>query len=164
VFSIQITCQNAFIPEAEQLCDVCITPYTAWGFINSCKQNFSATNRPLLLLLKQEEVGLHDCGGCLSWLQQQFHLFFPSNEPKVPSYSQSQSYIMTDSQSPIRDLWVSELIYDQQSVGQSVLVSGAQFFFLLEISFRHLRVCKFVAPSLTRGWVCKLLPIFPLLI
>jgi hypothetical protein len=32
-----------------------------------------------------------------------------------------------------------------------------QFFFLLEISFRHLRVCYFVAPSLTRGRVCNLL-------
>jgi hypothetical protein len=32
-----------------------------------------------------------------------------------------------------------------------------QFFFLLEILFRHLRVCYFVAPSLTRGRVCLLL-------
>jgi hypothetical protein len=32
-----------------------------------------------------------------------------------------------------------------------------QFFFLLEIPFRHLRVCYFVAPSLTRGRVCNLL-------
>jgi hypothetical protein len=32
-----------------------------------------------------------------------------------------------------------------------------QFFFLLEISFRQLRVCYFVAPSLTRGRVCNLL-------
>jgi hypothetical protein len=32
-----------------------------------------------------------------------------------------------------------------------------QFFFLLEISFRQLRLCYFVAPSLTRGWVCNLL-------
>jgi hypothetical protein len=31
-----------------------------------------------------------------------------------------------------------------------------QFFFLLEIPFRHLRVCYFVAPSLTRGEVCNL--------
>jgi hypothetical protein len=29
--------------------------------------------------------------------------------------------------------------------------------FLLEISFRQLQVCNFVAPSLTRGRVCKLL-------
>jgi hypothetical protein len=29
-----------------------------------------------------------------------------------------------------------------------------QFLFLLEISFRQLRVCNFVAPSLTRGRVC----------
>jgi hypothetical protein len=29
-----------------------------------------------------------------------------------------------------------------------------QFFFLLEISFRELRVCYFVAPSLARGRVC----------
>jgi hypothetical protein len=32
-----------------------------------------------------------------------------------------------------------------------------QFFFLLEISFRQLRLCYFVAPSLTRGRVCNLL-------
>jgi hypothetical protein len=32
-----------------------------------------------------------------------------------------------------------------------------QSFFLLEVSFRHLRVCNVVAPSLTRGRVCKLL-------
>jgi hypothetical protein len=32
-----------------------------------------------------------------------------------------------------------------------------QFFYLLEISFRQLRVCYFVAPSLTRGRVCNLL-------
>jgi hypothetical protein len=31
-----------------------------------------------------------------------------------------------------------------------------QFFFPLEISFRQLRVCYFVAPSLTRGQVCNL--------
>jgi hypothetical protein len=53
--------------------------------------------------------------------------------------------------------------YDRQSVGQFVFVSGAllgpgdQFLFLLEISFRQLRVCYFVAPSLTRGQVCNLL-------
>jgi hypothetical protein len=32
-----------------------------------------------------------------------------------------------------------------------------QFFFLFEISFRQLRVCYFVAPSLTRGRFCNLL-------
>jgi hypothetical protein len=32
-----------------------------------------------------------------------------------------------------------------------------QFFFLLEISFRQLWLCYFVAPSLTRGRVCNLL-------
>jgi hypothetical protein len=32
-----------------------------------------------------------------------------------------------------------------------------QFFFRLEISFKQLRVCYFVAPSLTRGRVCNLL-------
>jgi hypothetical protein len=52
---------------------------------------------------------------------------------------------------------------DRQSVGQSVLVSGAhlgpgdQYIFLLEILYRQLRVCYFVAPSLTRGRVCNLL-------
>jgi hypothetical protein len=32
-----------------------------------------------------------------------------------------------------------------------------KFFLLLEISFRQLRLCYFVAPSLTRGRVCNLL-------
>jgi hypothetical protein len=32
-----------------------------------------------------------------------------------------------------------------------------QFFFLLEIFFRQLQVCHFVASSLMRGWVCNLL-------
>jgi hypothetical protein len=56
-----------------------------------------------------------------------------------------------------------KLIYDRRSVGQSVLVSGAhlepmtRFLFLLEISFRQLRVSYFIAPSLTRGRVCNLL-------
>jgi hypothetical protein len=55
-----------------------------------------------------------------------------------------------------------KLIYDRQSVGQSVLVSGDHLgpltnFLLLEIPFRHLRVCYFVAPSLTRGQVRNLL-------
>jgi hypothetical protein len=55
-----------------------------------------------------------------------------------------------------------KLIYDRQSVGQSVPVSGTHlgpatnFFFLVEISFRQMRVCYFVAPSLTRGRVCNL--------
>jgi hypothetical protein len=34
-----------------------------------------------------------------------------------------------------------------------------QFLFPLEISFRQLRVCYFVAPSLTRGRICNLLQI-----
>jgi hypothetical protein len=50
-----------------------------------------------------------------------------------------------------------KLIYDRQSVGQSALVSGDQFFFLLEISFRQFRLCYFVAPTLTRGRICNLL-------
>jgi hypothetical protein len=29
--------------------------------------------------MKRGEVGLHDCGGCLSWLQRQFRLFFPGD-------------------------------------------------------------------------------------
>jgi hypothetical protein len=56
-----------------------------------------------------------------------------------------------------------KLKYDRQSVGLSVLVSGAllgpatSFSSLLEMFFRQLRVCYFVAPSLTRGQVCNLL-------
>jgi hypothetical protein len=54
-----------------------------------------------------------------------------------------------------------KLIYDRQSVGLSVLVLGSHLWpvpiFLLEIFFRQLRVCYFLAPSLTRGRVCNLL-------
>jgi hypothetical protein len=57
----------------------------------------------------------------------------------------------------------SKLQYNRQSVGQSVLVSGAQFFFVLEIVIRQLWVCYFVAPSLTRGRVCNLLLLLVLL-
>jgi hypothetical protein len=32
-----------------------------------------------------------------------------------------------------------------------------QFLFLFDVFFRHLRVCYFVAPSLTRGRICDLL-------
>jgi hypothetical protein len=49
----------------------------------------------------------------------------------------------------------------QPTVGQSILVSGTHLGpatkFLLEIFFRQLRVCYFVAPSLTGGRVCNLL-------
>jgi hypothetical protein len=54
----------------------------------------------------------------------------------------------------------SHIMTDSQPASQSVSLgvrrpSGAcdQFFFLLEIFFRQLRVCYFVAPSLTRGRV-----------
>jgi hypothetical protein len=56
-----------------------------------------------------------------------------------------------------------KLIYNRQSVSQSVLVSGAHLrpetnlIFFLEISFGLLRVCYFVAPSLAWGRVCILL-------
>jgi hypothetical protein len=54
-----------------------------------------------------------------------------------------------------------KLIYGRQSVGQSGVrrPSGTrdQFFSLLEISFRQLLLCYFVAPSLTRRRVCNLL-------
>jgi hypothetical protein len=57
---------------------------------------------------------------------------------------------------------MSKLYYDRQSVGQSVLASGTHlgpainFSFSLNF-FRQLRVCYFVAPSLTRGRACNLL-------
>jgi hypothetical protein len=57
-----------------------------------------------------------------------------------------------------------KLSYDRRSVGQSASLPWCratirardQFFFLLEIFFRWLRVCYFVAPFLTRGRVCNL--------
>jgi hypothetical protein len=39
-------------------------------------------------------------------------------------------------------------------VSNAHLGPATKFFFLLEISFRKLPVCNFVAPSLTRGRVC----------
>jgi hypothetical protein len=65
-------------------------------------------------------------------------------------WSWNWSWSSTDSQSPVR-----------LGVGHS---SGTrdQFFFLLEVFFRQLRVCYFVAPSLTRGrvsnWLLLLVP------
>jgi hypothetical protein len=60
------------------------------------------------------------------------------------SITQSQSQITTDSQSA--------------SLGvRHPSGTRDQFFLLLEIFFRQLSVCYFVAPSLTRGRVCNLL-------
>jgi hypothetical protein len=55
-----------------------------------------------------------------------------------------------------------KLIYDRQSVGQSVLVSGAHLGPVTNFSFSlkfpsAICVCYFVAPSLTRGRACNLL-------
>jgi hypothetical protein len=58
---------------------------------------------------------------------------------------QSQSYLTTDDQSA------------SLSWCQATIRSHDQFFFLLEIFFRQLWVCYFVASSLTRGLVCNLL-------
>jgi hypothetical protein len=53
-----------------------------------------------------------------------------------------------------------KLIYNPQTVDQSVLVSGTHLGpvinFSLSLKFQ-LRVCYFVAPSLTGGLVCNLL-------
>jgi hypothetical protein len=59
----------------------------------------------------------------------------------------------------VRALLKLNLIYDRQSVGQFVLVSGAHLGPVtnLSFSFRQLRLCYFVAPFLTRGRVCNLL-------
>jgi hypothetical protein len=59
--------------------------------------------------------------------------------------SQSQSYLTTDSQSA------------SLSWCQAIITPRDQIFFFLEIFFRQLRVCYFLAPSLTRGRVCNLL-------
>jgi hypothetical protein len=66
------------------------------------------------------------------------------------SQSQSQSYLMTNGQSA------------SLSWCQATISARDQFFFLLEISFRQLQVCYFVAPSLTRGRVCNLLSLLVL--
>jgi hypothetical protein len=59
--------------------------------------------------------------------------------------SQSQSYFTTDSQSASL-LWCQVAIRVRD-----------QFSFLLQIFFRQLRDYYFLAPSLTRVWVCHLL-------
>jgi hypothetical protein len=82
--------------------------------------------------------------------------------------SQSKIHITTDNQSASPSWCLvsgtrscSSFKTDSQSASLSGVrrPSGPcdQFFFLLEISFRQLGVCDFVAPSLTRGRVCKLL-------
>jgi hypothetical protein len=58
--------------------------------------------------------------------------------------ARSRSHITTDS----RSASVRSLIRDPRP--------ATNFFFLLDIFFRHLLVCYFVAPSLTRGRVCNL--------
>jgi hypothetical protein len=75
----------------------------------------------------------------------------PSWAPKKESSSQlldnpcqNQTHITTDSQLASLSCCL-ELIWDPQPI------------FLLEIFFRQLRVCYFVAPSLTRGRVGNLL-------
>jgi hypothetical protein len=59
--------------------------------------------------------------------------------------SQSQRYLTTDGQ-------LASL-----SWCQAIIRARDQYFFLLEIFFRQLWVCYFVAPSLTRGRVCNLM-------
>jgi hypothetical protein len=59
--------------------------------------------------------------------------------------TQSQCYLTTDNQSA------------SLSWCQTTIRARDQFFFLLEIFFRQLRVCYFVSPSLMRGRVCNLL-------
>jgi hypothetical protein len=61
-------------------------------------------------------------------------------------------------------LWSKlKLIYDRQSVGQSVLVSGTHlgpttnFYFSLKLSLDSCGFVILLAPSLTRGRVCNLL-------
>jgi hypothetical protein len=72
------------------------------------------------------------------------HLCFLTG-PSIAAASQSQSHITTDSQSASPS-WCQAPIWNPRSI-----------FFLLEIFIRKLRVCYFVAPSLTRGRVCNLL-------
>jgi hypothetical protein len=54
-----------------------------------------------------------------------------------------------------------QLIYDNQSASlswcQAPIWEPRPVLFPLEISFRQLRLCYFLAPSLTRGWGCNLL-------
>jgi hypothetical protein len=57
----------------------------------------------------------------------------------------SQSYLTTDGQS-------ASLFWCQATIR-----TRDQFFIILEIFFRQLRICYFVASSLTRGQVCNLL-------
>jgi hypothetical protein len=68
------------------------------------------------------------------------------------------SYIVTNGLSQTAS-WSLKLIYDWQSVGQSVLVSGSHLepMTSFNLSLLRLRVSWYGAPSLTRGWVCNLL-------
>jgi hypothetical protein len=68
------------------------------------------------------------------------------------SHSTFTHYVQMSTKSKLK------LFYNRQSIGQSELVSGYnQFLFLLEIFLRHLQICYFMAPFLTRRRVCNLL-------
>jgi hypothetical protein len=102
------------------------------------------------------------CGySLLSHQNLQQHEHMTQNDNVHNYYSPEVTVIMNLNTSTHCGLELKlKLIYDRHSVCLGVgHPSGTpdQFFFLLEISFRQLRVCYFVAPSLTRGQVCNLL-------
>jgi hypothetical protein len=70
---------------------------------------------------------------------------YRSEQGETSIINQSQSHITTGSQ-PASPSWC-----------QAPSGTSDQFFFLLEIIVRQLRVCYFVAPFLTRGRVRNLL-------
>jgi hypothetical protein len=55
------------------------------------------------------------------------------------------------------EVWNDKLIFQSIVWCQATIRACGQFFFILEIFQRQLRVCYFMAPSLTRGQVCNLL-------
>jgi hypothetical protein len=83
-------------------------------------------------------------------------------EPTTPVFERERTVHVSDRAASAISMSKSKSSYDRcQSASlswcQNTIMGRDQFLFLLETFFRQLRVCYFVAPSLTRGRVCNLL-------
>jgi hypothetical protein len=75
------------------------------------------------------------------------------NSPPPPTHTHTHTHTYCQVKDKVKvTLWPTVSLGVRRPSG-----TRDQFFFLLEIFFRQLWVCYFVASSLTRGWVCNLL-------